>query len=215
MSTYKIKIAIADDHPLVINGLRHILGNSSDMEIIGTYNNGDELLAGIAINEPDVLLLDVQMPGQTGDELAVIITGEYPMIKMIALTNLDNVYYIKTMMRSGVHGYILKTTREEILLEAIRTVYGGDQYLEPVLKEKVLVDALQAKKQGSAAPILSRREKEVLQYIAANLTSQQIADKLFVSKRTIDSHRLNLMLKLEVKNSAAMVKKALQMGLIN
>jgi len=212
---YKMKIAIADDHPLVINGLQHILGNCADMEIIGSYNNGVELLEGIAACEPDVLLLDVQMPGQTGDELAVIITEKYPMVKMLALTNLDNVYYIKNMMRSGVHGYILKTTREEILLEAIRTVYSGEQYLEPVLKEKVLIDALQAKRQGSVAPILSRREKEVLQHIAANLTSQQIADKLFVSKRTIDNHRLNLMVKLDVKNGAALIKKAIQMGLIN
>ncbi len=215
MTPYKIKIAIADDHPLVINGLRHILGNCTDMEIIGSYNDGAELLAGIANNEPDVLLLDVQMPGQTGDELAVIISSKYPLVKMLALTNLDNVYYIKNMMRSGVHGYILKTTREEILLEAIRTVYNGDQYLEPVLKEKVLIDTLQAKKDVSAVPILSRREKEVVQYIAANLTSQQIADKLFVSKRTIDNHRINLMMKLGVKNSAALVKKAIQMGLIN
>ena len=215
MTTYKIKLAIADDHPLVINGLRHILNNCPDMEITGSYNNGAELLAGIASNEPDVLLLDVQMPGQTGDELAVIISAQYPLVRMLALTNLDNVYYIKNMMRSGVHGYILKTTREEILLEAIRTVYGGDQYLEPVLKEKVLIDALQAKKDFAAAPILSRREKEVLQYIATNLTSQQIADKLFVSKRTIDNHRLNLMLKLDVKNGAALIKKAIQLGLIN
>jgi len=215
MTMYKIKIAIADDHPLVINGLRHILSNSADMEIIDSYNNGVELLAGIADKEPDVLLLDVQMPGQTGDELAVIISEQYPMIKMLALTNLDNVYYIKNMMRSGVHGYILKTTREEILLEAIRTVYNGEQYLEPVLKEKVLVDALQAKRQVYADPILSRREKEVLQFIAANLTSQQIADKLFVSKRTIDNHRLNLMVKLDVKNGAALIKKAIQLGLID
>ena len=214
MTTYKIKLAIADDHPLVINGLRHILSNCPDMEIIGSYNNGFELLAGIANNEPDVLLLDVQMPGQTGDELAVIINAQYPNVRMLALTNQDNVYYIKNMMRSGVNGYILKTTREEILLEAIRTVYKGDQYLEPVLKEKVLIDAFQAKKDFAATPILSRREKEVLQYIATNMTSQQIADKLFVSKRTIDNHRLNLMVKLDVKNGAALIKKAIQLGFI-
>ena len=213
MNLYKIKIAIADDHPLVINGLHHILGNCTDMEIIGSYNNGSELLAGIARMQPDVLLLDIHMPGQTGDELALIINERYPTIKMLALTNLDNVYYIKNMLRNGVLGYILKTTREEILLEAIRTVNIGKQYLEPVLKEKILVDALQSRR-VSSTPILSRREKEVLQFIAANLTSQQIADKLFVSKRTIDNHRLNLMMKLDVKNGAALIKKALQLGLV-
>ena len=210
----KIRIAIADDHPLVINGLHHILGNSNDMEIIGSYPSGRELLADLVTKQPDVLLLDISMPGQTGDELAEIINEKYPQVKMLALTNLDNVYYIKNMLRKGVHGYILKTTREEILLNAIRTVYRGEQFLEPVLKEKVVHDALQAKRQNTANPILSRREKEVLQYIASNLTSQQIADKLFVSKRTIDNHRLSLLMKLDAKNVAALVKKGIQLGLI-
>ncbi len=214
MKQRKIKISIADDHPLVINGLHHILSNSADMEIIDSYIDGTALLSGIVQKEPDVLLLDIHMPGQTGDELAVIITEKYPAVKILALTNLDNVYYIKNMLRSGVHGYILKTTREEILLEAIRTVYAGGQYLEPVLKDKVLIDALQTRRQVSADPVLSRREKEVLQFIASNLTSQQIADKLFVSKRTIDNHRLNLMIKLDVKNVAAKEKKGIQLGLI-
>lgn len=210
----KIKIAIADDHPLVINGLHHILGNCTDMEIIGSYPGGKELLADLQIQQPDVLLLDIHMPGQTGDELAEIISEKYPQVKMLALTNLDNVYYIKNMLRKGVHGYVLKTTREEILLNAIRAVQRGEQFLEPVLKEKVVHDALQAKRQTSANPILSRREKEVLQYIASNLTSQQIADKLFVSKRTIDNHRLSLLMKLDAKNVAALVKKGIQLGLI-
>ena len=214
MKADNIKIAIADDHPLVINGLFHILNNSADMEITGSYNNGTELLKGIASKEPDVLLLDIQMPGQTGDELAMIIRERHPEVKMLALTNLDNIYYIKNMLRSGVHGYVLKTTREEILIEAIRTVPRGTQYLEPVLKEKLMADALQIKRERTAGLILSRREKEVLKHIASNLTSQQIADKLFVSKRTIDNHRMNLMLKLDVKNVAALVKKAIQMGLI-
>lgn len=210
----KIKIAIADDHPLVINGLHHILGNCTDMEVIGSYPSGKELLADLMIKQPDVLLLDISMPGQTGDELAEIISEKYPDIKMLALTNLDNVYYIKNMLRKGVHGYILKTTREEILLNAIRSVHRGEQFLEPVLKEKVVHDALLAKRQVAANPILSRREKEVLQFIASNLTSQQIADKLFVSKRTIDNHRLSLLMKLDAKNVAALVKKGIQMGLI-
>ena len=210
-----IKIAIADDHPLVISGLHHILANCGDMEITGSYENGRELLKGLAVTQPDVLLLDIHMPGQTGDELAEIITGQYPQIKMLALTNEDNVYHIRNMLRNGVQGYILKTTREEILLDAIRTVNRGEQYLETALKEKVVQDTLHAKKQIAADPILSRREKEVLRYIASDLTSQQIADKLFVSKRTVDNHRLSLLMKIGVKNTAALVKKGIQLGLID
>src|SRR5437868_4188173 len=93
-----ITLAITDDHPLVISGLHHILGNSPEMEVIGSYSNGTELLKGIAQRQPDVLLLDIQMPGLTGDDLAEMISEQYPCIKMIALTNLDNVFYIKNML---------------------------------------------------------------------------------------------------------------------
>ncbi len=210
----KMRIAIADDHPLVQKGLQAMLADNADMEVSGCYSNGKELLAGIAKDRPDVLLLDIQMPGQTGDELAEIIKKKYPGIKMIALTNQDNIYYIKTMFRKGVDGYVLKTTGEEILLDAIRTVNEGAQYIEPALKEKLAQDNLQNKKLRSNEPVLSRREKEVLQYLAKNMTSQQIADEMNISKRTIDSHRMSLLIKLDVKNVAALIKKAMQMGLI-
>ncbi len=211
----KIKIAIADDHPLVITGVHHIISNSEDMEVAGSYTNGRDLLAGLVNTRPDILLLDIRMPGQSGDELAEMVNRSYPQIKILALTNQDNVYYIKNMLRKGVLGYVLKTSHEAILLEAIRTVYRGERYLDAMLKEKMVQDVLYGKKQLSLEPLLSRREKEVLHYIAANLTSQQIADKLFVSKRTIDTYRLSLLMKLGVKNVAALVKKGIQMGLID
>lgn len=184
------------------------------MKVTGSYSNGQDLLEGIADQMPDVLLLDIQMPGLTGDEVADIVCEQYPSIRMIALTNLDNVYYIKNMLRKGVLGYVLKTTREDVLLEAIRAVHRGEQFLEPTLKEKVLQDTLQSKKDYSIDPILSRREKEILQFIARDLTSQEIADRLSLSKRTIDNHRLSLLMKLGVKNVAALVKRGIQLGLI-
>jgi DNA-binding NarL/FixJ family response regulator len=210
----KIRVAIADDHPLVINGLRFILSNCADIEIIASYANGAELLRGFTKQLPDVLLLDIHMPGQTGEELADIISAQFPTVRMLALTNLDNVYYIKSMMRRGVYGYILKTSREQVLLDAIRTVNKGEKYLETQLQEKVLQDSLQARQQLSANPILSWREKEILQLIATNLTSQQIAEKLAISKRTVDSYRLSLLTKLGAKNVAALVRKGIQLGLI-
>ena len=210
----KIRVAIADDHPLVINGLRFILSNCADFEIIASYANGAELLRGFTQQLPDVLLLDIHMPGQTGEELADIISVQFPTVRMLALTNLDIVYYIKSMMRRGVYGYILKTSREQVLLDAIRTVNKGEKYLETQLQEKVLQDSLQARQQLSANPILSWREKEILQLIATNLTSQQIAEKLAISKRTVDSYRLSLLTKLGAKNVAALVRKGIQLGLI-
>jgi len=211
----KIRIAIADDHPLVINGLRLILQNNSRMELTGSYYNSGELLNGLKNNVPDVLILDIHMPVMTGDELAEVITERYPTVKILALTNENSVFYIKTMLRKGVHGYILKTTREDVLLDAIWKVYHGEQYLETSLQEKLIRDTLQAKKQLSADPVLSDREKEVLRYIAQDLTSQQIADKICVSKRTIDYYRLSMLTKLGVKNVGALVKKGIQLGLID
>ncbi|MCD6010843.1 MAG: DNA-binding response regulator [Flavipsychrobacter sp.] len=210
----KVKVAIADDHPLVIKGLQQILSGSRDFELAGSYLNGKELLKGLVNTMVDVVLLDIHMPGQTGDELAEIISLKYPNIKMLALTNEDNVYYIKNMLRKGVHGYILKTTTESILLDAIRTVHAGQQYLEAVLSEKVIRDTIQAKKQVSANPVLSDREIEVLRYLSMDLTSQEIAEKLFVSKRTVDYYRLCLITKLGVKNEGALVKKGIQLGYI-
>lgn len=214
MTLHKIKIMVADDHPLVLSGLLHLLGNCNDMTVTGSYTNGNDLLMGLAANIPDVLLLDIQMPGKNGEEVANQVQEQYPMVKMIALTNFDDVYYIKSMIARGVLGYILKTTREEILLNAIRMVYTGKQYLEPALMDKLAAELKQEKMNAHLMPVLSRREKEVLQFIAQNLTSQEIADKMYLSKRTIDTHRLNLMLKLEVKNVAALVKKAIEVGLL-
>jgi DNA-binding NarL/FixJ family response regulator len=210
-----IKIAIVDDHPLVITGLRQILGNCADMEVMGSYINGNELLQAIAIQQPDVLLLDIQLPGQTGDELVEIIREKYREIKILVLTNFDNVFYVRNMLKKGANGYLLKTTNEDILLDAIKSVFRGDLYLEPVLREKVLLDNLQAKRQFAVEPVITRMEKEVLQYIAADMTSQQIAEKLFLSKRTIDNYRLSLLMKLGVKNPAGLVKRAIQLGLID
>ncbi len=211
----KIKIVIADDHPLVIKGLQFILAGNDDIELIGSYTNGKELIKGLAGNQTDVLILDIHMPEQTGEELVEIIGTRYPQIKILVLTNEDSVYYIKNMLRKGAAGYILKTTDEKILLDAVRTVYGGGQYLETILKEKVIQDTFQAKKQLSAHPILSEREKEVLRYVAMDFTSQQIAEKIFVSKRTIDYYRLCLLTKLGVKNVGALVKKGIQLGYID
>ena len=210
----KIKVAIADDHPLVIKGLQHILANNDVMEVTGSFTSGSDLLRALPEMKPDVLILDIHMPDQRGDELAEIVNEKYPDVKMLALTNEDNIYHVKNMLRKGVLGYILKTTDEVILLDAIHTVYRGAQYLEATLKERLLQDTLLAKRQSPAEAVLSDREKEVLRYIAMDLTSQQIADKLHVSKRTVDYYRLCLLTKLDVKNVGALIKKGITLGFI-
>ncbi len=210
----KIKIAVVDDHPLVITGLRQVLSNRDDMEVTAGYTNGADLLKGIATQQPDVLLLDIQLQHQTGDELAEVLKQKYPNMKILVLTNFDNIFYIRNMLKKGANGYVLKTTNEDILIEAIKAVYNDQMYLEPVLKDKLLMDNLQTKSAYATPPVITRLEKDILQLIAADMTSQQIADKLFLSKRTIDNYRLSLLMKLGVKNPAGLVKKAIQLGLI-
>jgi DNA-binding NarL/FixJ family response regulator len=212
-ASMKIKISIADDHPLIINGLKQILQNCVDMEILSTYTSGQQLLNGLHALQPDILLLDLQMPNGSGEEIAPLITRQY-RLKIIVLTNQDSTYYLKTMMNYGVAGYILKTSVADTIIDAIRQVYQGHVYIDRLLKEKLVQESLQSQEQ-SDLPQLTRREKEVLELIASNYSSQEIADKLYLSKRTIDNHRLSLLLKLRVKNSATLVKKAMQLGLIS
>ncbi len=209
-----IKLMIADDHPLIISGLQNMLRHFPDIEIVGTFETGKELLEGLRSIKPDVLLLDIQMPDKTGTELAGTISKNYPDIRIIALTVLENNHYIKAMLRNGASGYLLKNSRQDVLIEAINAVYVGEQYIEPSLKDRVWRDIMKSDSQPTLKPILSKREKEVLQLIADEYTSQEIADKLFISLRTVESHRLNLLLKLGMKNMAGLVKVAVQMGLV-
>lgn len=209
----KTSIAIADDHPLILNGLCNMLSAYEDMTVTGVYASGVLLLEGLKQARPDILLLDIQMPGMQGDVLCKTVTRLYSGLKVIALTNMDNVFYVRGMFKAGAVGYVLKTAPEAQILQAIRTVAANGQYLDKALQDSVLQSSLGGPLQQKN-PLLTAREKEVLQLIAENHTSKEIAEQLFLSKRTIDHHRNNLLLKLDVKNSAALIKKAISMGLL-
>ena len=205
-----INLAITDDQVIILNGLQKILADVPNIRITGIYNNGDELLEALVKQQPDVLLLDIQMPGKSGIELAAIITKTYKNIKIIALTNIDVLAQIKKILQQGVLGYLLKDASPEIIVKAIETVYDGDQYIQEDLKQQLLnsLSMLNAKQ------IVTRREKEILQMIVDEFTNQEIADKLYLSLRTVENHRNNLLQKLKVKNTAGLVKVAIQEGLV-
>ncbi len=209
----KINIVIVDDHPLIQKGLYNMFQYLGHIRLMASYSNGADLLEGLKTQQPDILLLDIHLPDQSGENLARIITKNYPSIGIITLTNLDNVYYIRSMFKAGVLGYVLKTAPEEVILEAIQQVYDGEQFLEPQLRELVLQSSLSDSNQRKPHLLLTKREQEVLQMIASNLTSKEIAETLFLSKRTIDHHRNNLLLKMDVKNTAALIAKAIKLGL--
>lgn len=208
-----IHIAIADDHPMIIDGLQNILPNYPDIVLKGCYKNGNALLDGLQTFLPDVLLLDIQMPDLTGDELAPILLKRYPGLKILVLTNFDSALYANNMFKRGAHGYLLKTAENLTLVEAIRTVYEGGQYLQEHMKEKIRQMSIRDKKASFSKSTLTPRELEILQLIVNGHSAPQIAEQCFLSLRTVVNYRTSIMLKLDVNNTAMLVKKALTTGL--
>lgn len=209
----KIHIAITDDHPMIIVGLRNMLSAYPHIVLTGAYGTGAELLKGLQEHLPDVLLLDIQLPDKTGDELATQILKKYPELKILTLTNFNSMLYVHNMLRIGVKGYILKTTDPETLINAIEEVYNGNEFIDHAVKDKLNAYTSKMKKEAHLRPTLTLREKEILKLTVNGSTIQEISEKLFIGLRTVEYYRSNLLLKLEAKNMAALIKKALEMGL--
>jgi len=210
----KINVAIADDHPMVISGVQKMLSGNPFIILADCYPNGDELLHGLKDHLPDVLLLDIQMPDITGDKLLPMIVKKYPKVRILILTNFDSIFYLKNMMQHGASGYLLKSTDQQKLVEAIQAVYEGREYLEPALKQQADEKNSKNNRPSIQQPILSAREKEVIQLIADGYTTAEIAQKIFLSFTTIENYRFNLLSKFGVKNTAMLIKKAVQLGLV-
>jgi len=208
-----ITIGIVDDHSLIISGLVHMLGNLPDYSVLFTANNGKQLMTELDRQLPDVLLLDIELPDSNGIELCTDILKKYPSLPIIALTNHDEVVYVKKMMRSGAKGYLLKGTDKRNLLNAIDTVYGGQQFLDRQVEQAILQQTLSGRRTSFVVK-LTKRESEILALVANEYSNQEIADKLFLSVRTVESHRHSLNQKLNIKNSAGLVKEAYLRGLI-
>ncbi len=208
----KIIVDIIDDHQMIISGLKEMIKGFNTIQLGNTYNSGIALLEGLQKQQPDVLLLDIQMPGVNGDELAALISKSYPNIKMLALTGFNTLDHVNLMLEKGVHGYLLKNSDEHRLREAIESVYRDEQYIEPSLRDKI-----NNARYGTAKrlkPALSKREKDILLLMLDELTNQQIAEKLNISLRTVEFHRMSLIQKLDAKNVIGMVRKAYELGLV-
>ncbi len=209
----KIKVSITDDHLIVANGVYTMLKAHPLIEMTGIYTSGKQLLLQLEQKEPDVLLLDIQLPDIQGDELARIITEKHPLVAILVLTNMDQVFYVRNMFMNGVKGYLLKSADTPTLVEAITAVYRGQQYLDSNMQQQMAYELLDARK-AQAIPKLTKREQKILELIAAEMTNTEIAQELYLSISTVETHRLNLFFKLGVKNAAGLVRKGIQMGLI-
>ena len=210
-----ISIVITDDHPLAVSGITALLQPFEDIVIKASYATGNALLAGLKTDKPDVLLLDIMLPDISGQELATKIIKSHPGVNILVLSSLDAPAIVSAMMRKGCKGYLLKGADQHMLHSAIHEVYKGEIFLEPSLKEHLVKQLTGFKKSGiSSPPDISRREKEILTLIVAECTTQEIADKLFISYRTVENHRYSLLQKLDVKNTAGLVRLALQLGIV-
>ncbi len=210
-----IRLAVCDDHRLVVSGIRNALNVCDHIHVIADYASGKELLDGLAIEQPDILLLDIQLPDISGTELAGMISKQYPDVKIIALTSVESVAQVKAMLMHKCRGYVLKTnTDHKMLIDVIEQVYDEKIYIDNEVKELVMQDMVGVRHYNrSTAPKITRREREILQLIVNEHSNQEIADKLHLSLYTVENHRFNLMRKLNAKNTAGLVRIALKNGM--
>lgn len=208
-----LKIGIADDHLLIIKGFESMLQTFTDCELLFTALSGEELFAKLQQGLPDILLLDIQLPDASGIDLCKEVNSKYPSVRIMALTNLEETVYVKKMMRNGASGYLLKSADPPTLQQAIAALSRNEQYIDARIEKAMLNEAISGKKKGNQV-LLTKRETEILTLIANELTNQEIADKLFISLRTVETHRQNLIEKLNVKNTAGLVREAYLRNLV-
>ena len=213
-----INLLLVDDHELVIDGIRTMLESESDLHCVAVANEGQSALDILQKEKIDVVLLDVNMPGMNGLDMLKALRKKDTDTKVLVLTMLQETSLIKLMLRCGANGFVLKNTGKEELIHAIHKVFNGERYLGQQASSMVL-EALggdqRSSRSTSVIPKLSRREKQILGLIVDEFTTQEIADKLFISFGTVETHRRNILLKLGARNTAGIVRAALELNLLD
>lgn len=209
-----ITIGIVDDHGIVLQGVSNMFASKQAFSVRFAINNLTEAGKALEEEQPQVLFLDINIKGDDGLDALKIYKKKYPAMKVIMLTSFEETALVKTAIRNGADGYLLKDASEQDFLAAIDTVLKGEQYIQKSMQDLMLKEAMGQKKDNSYIPKLTRREKEILQLIIDEKTTQEIADTLFLSVSTVETHRMNLISKLGVKNVAGLVKLTLERGLL-
>lgn len=214
----KIRVLIAEDHAIVRQGIRLLLDDQPDVEVVAEAADGRQAIALVEQVEPNVVLMDLAMPGINGLEATHTIKKRFPQVQVVALTVHESDEYFFQMIEAGAVGYVLKGADPALLLEAIRTAHQGEVFLHPPLTTKLVRDYLRRARSGEARALyddLTEREREVLRLIAEGHTNQEIADLLCISLSTVQTHRTHVMEKLKLRKRSELIDYALRQGLLN
>lgn len=214
-----IRILVADDHAMFVDGIESILKNEKDITVIGRCYDGKSVLDFVKEDEPDIILLDINLPDMTGIEVSKNVLSNHPNVKILAISMFNEESFVTEILNNGAQGYILKNTGREELLKAIHTICDGQTYFSNDVTNTIMKGLMKQRKESSKKtsffPKISRREKEVLTLIMQEHTTQEIADKLFISLKTVESHRSNLLNKLNARNTAGLVRITLENKLLD
>lgn len=215
MSLRRIRLLLADDHTLVRAGLRSLLEQLEDVEVVGEAADGHETVRLVAVHRPDVVLLDIAMPGLNGLDAAARIAQDFPAVKVIMLSMYATREYVRRALRAGALGYVLKDAAVPELEVALRAVVRGDIYLSPAASTGLVQDWRASGAGDVAVDELTPRQREVLQMIAEGQTSKGIASRLGIGLKTVETHRAELMDRLDIHDVPGLVRYAIRTGLVN
>ena len=208
-----IRVLVVDDHAIVRSGLRRVLDAEPDIETVSEAENAERAVFEAMEHRPDIVLMDVVMPGKSGIEGLPALLQAVPSAQVLILSMQDDPRYVREAFEAGASGYVLKEAADTEVITAVRAVAAGERYVHPALGARLLAAELAERKRADADP-LSEREREVLRLLALGHTNQEIAKKLFISVRTAETHRAHIMQKLDLGTRAELVRYALVNGLL-
>ncbi len=216
----KIKIILIDDHQIVRDGIKSLLSDNEKIDIIGEAKDAYALFELLKTQIPDVVLLDISLPSMSGIEVSKILTTDFPQIKILMLSMYTSEDFIFNALKSGIHGYLPKNTTQKELLEAINSVYNGQEYFSKCISDTILRSYVNSAKHGNTSSnnkleSLTAREREILQQVVEGNNNSNISEQLNISIRTVETHKTNIMRKLNLNSTVDLVKFALKNNLID